>query len=159
MSERDIMQSLRTATATATMTQRTQTMVKEDSLSGMNNPDLCVRCDQNIYPLERIGPIMNQKYHKQCFKCFTCDTHLDLKTYQTNLNDLNDRNVYCSSHNPKNGLNNFYPATPSSTASRLRSKSPGSFDATSDFASSNMQTSSNSYSSSHLVTTVFSYNF
>jgi hypothetical protein len=156
MSERDIMQSIRTATATATMTQRTQTMAKEDSLSGMNNaPDMCVRCDQNIYPLERIGPIMNQKYHKQCFKCAVCDTHLDLKSYQTNLNDLNDRDVYCSSHNPKNGINNFYPATPNSSAAayRLRAKSPGSFDA----VSSNMQqtsSSSNSYSSSHLVTTV-----
>ncbi len=73
--------------------------------SGMNNMDACARCAQQIYPLELMGKIMGLKYHKQCFKCSACDRNLDFKTYQTNLVDLSDKQIYCSSHSPKNGKN------------------------------------------------------
>ena len=63
----------------------------------------CKRCYKYIYPMELIGPIMGYRYHKQCFKCAVCQTHLDFKSYRTNLNDLNDRAVYCTSHYPRNG--------------------------------------------------------
>jgi hypothetical protein len=48
-----------------------------------------------------MGPVLGQKYHKLCFRCNTCNRQLDFKSYRTNLDDLTDRNVYCSAHNPK----------------------------------------------------------
>ena len=68
-----------------------------------NSVDYCARCTQFIYPLELMGQIMGLRYHKQCFKCSVCDSNLDFKTYKTNLIDLNDKQIYCSSHAPKNG--------------------------------------------------------
>lgn len=67
-----------------------------------SNPE-CARCEQVIYPLELKGQIMGLKYHKQCFKCYTCDRNLEFKNYKTNMIDLNDKSIYCSSHAPKNG--------------------------------------------------------
>ena len=75
------------------------TMVHPMSL----NSDSCARCIQQIYPLELMGQIMGLRYHKQCFKCFVCDRNLDFKNYQTNVIDLTDRQIYCSSHAPKAG--------------------------------------------------------
>ena len=65
--------------------------------------DPCRRCLKYIYPMELIGPIMGYRYHKQCFRCLICHTNLDFKSYRTNLNDLNDRSVYCTSHYPRMG--------------------------------------------------------
>lgn len=87
-------------------------LVEESSTSKhvtMNNTsvDICARCGQQIYPLELMGQIMGLKYHKQCFKCSVCDRNLDFKTYQTNLIDLADKQIYCASHSPKNGNKNL----------------------------------------------------
>lgn len=71
--------------------------------SGTGALDACARCSQSIYPLELMGQIMGLKYHKQCFKCSSCDRNLDFKTYKTNVIDLNDKQIYCSSHTPKHG--------------------------------------------------------
>lgn len=64
---------------------------------------VCARCSYSIYPLELMGSIMGKKYHKVCFKCFVCDRLLDLKTFQTNQIDINDSQIYCMSHAPRNG--------------------------------------------------------
>jgi hypothetical protein len=64
---------------------------------------VCYRCKYPIYPLELMGSIMGKKYHKVCFKCSTCDRLLDLKTFQTNQIDINDTEIYCMSHAPRNG--------------------------------------------------------
>lgn len=69
-----------------------------------------------------MGPVMGNKYHKLCFRCHTCNRLLDFKTYKTNLNELNDKNVYCQTHNPKNGK---YTETIFIYNNRARSKSPG----------------------------------
>lgn len=81
----------------------------------------CERCKELVYPLEGLVPIMNVRYHKKCFKCSVCSTHLDLKTYHTNLVDLNDKRIYCIAHKPKDSkpLNSLYSLT------RSRSRSPG----------------------------------
>ena len=65
--------------------------------------DECKRCGKYIYPLELIGPVMGFRYHKQCFRCVVCDSQIDFKSFRTNLIDINDRSVYCSSHYPRNG--------------------------------------------------------
>jgi hypothetical protein len=67
----------------------------------------CLRCSNQVYSLERIGPIKGNIYHKTCFKCLICDRQLDLKTYYTNQVDLNDRQIYCQSHAPKSGKGVF----------------------------------------------------
>ncbi len=61
----------------------------------------CIRCQVYLYPLERFGPIMKNYYHKACFKCFSCNTLLDLKTFCSNGDVLHDKNVYCQRHAPK----------------------------------------------------------
>ena len=63
----------------------------------------CKRCSKYIYPLEMIGPVMGFRYHKQCFRCAVCDSQLDFKNYRTNLIDINDKSIFCSSHYPRNG--------------------------------------------------------
>ena len=67
----------------------------------------CLRCGNQVYALERIGPIKGNIYHKTCFKCLVCDRQLDLKTYYTNQVDLNERQIYCQSHAPKSGKGVF----------------------------------------------------
>ena len=63
----------------------------------------CTRCGDLIYPTELMGQIMGLKYHRNCFRCFVCDRNLELKTYMTNTIDLNDKQIYCSTHAPKSG--------------------------------------------------------
>lgn len=72
-----------------------------------NIENKCLRCGNQVYALERIGPIKGNIYHKTCFKCLICDRQLDLKTYYTNQIDLNDRQIYCQSHAPKSGKGVF----------------------------------------------------
>ncbi|RMZ95247.1 bifunctional alpha-2-3 -2-8-sialyltransferase [Brachionus plicatilis] len=81
--------------------------------------DHCKRCSKYIYPLELMGPVMGYKYHKLCFRCHICDRQLDFINYRTNLIDLNDRQLYCVNHHPRNGK-----YTDSLFAYRLSSKSP-----------------------------------
>ena len=69
--------------------------------------DKCLRCSNQVYALERIGPIKGNIYHKICFKCLTCDRQLDLKTYYTNQINLEDRQIYCRTHAPKTGKGVF----------------------------------------------------
>lgn len=69
--------------------------------------DKCLRCSNQVYALERIGPVKGNVYHKICFKCLKCDRQLDLKTYYTNQINLEDRNIYCQSHAPKSGKGVF----------------------------------------------------
>lgn len=63
-----------------------------------------------------MGPVLGYKYHKQCFRCHTCDRLLDFRNYRTNLVDLTDRQIYCVSHSPRNGkyTENFYQTLPKS---------------------------------------------
>ena len=74
-------------------------------MAGLENK--CLRCGNQVYALERIGPIKGNIYHKTCFKCLICERQLDLKTYYTNQVDLNDRQIYCQSHAPKSGKGVF----------------------------------------------------
>lgn len=67
----------------------------------------CLRCNNLVYALERIGPIKGNIYHKTCFKCHICERQLDLKTYYTNQINLIDKQIYCQSHAPKSGKGVF----------------------------------------------------
>ena len=73
--------------------------------AGLENK--CLRCDSQVYALERIGPIKGNIYHKTCFKCLTCERQLDLKTFYTNQVNLTDREIYCQTHAPKSGKGSF----------------------------------------------------
>jgi len=64
-------------------------------------PQTCTRCKNRVYQVEKVGPVNEVIFHKQCFKCFKCGQHLSLKTYFTNQDDFGDREIYCSKHCPK----------------------------------------------------------
>jgi hypothetical protein len=81
--------------------------IANQSSSSSSSENKCLRCNNQVYSLERIGPIKGNIYHKTCFKCLACDRQLDLKTYYTNQIDLNDRQIYCQSHAPKSGKGVF----------------------------------------------------
>jgi len=51
--------------------------------------------------MEKVGPVNEVIFHKQCFKCKQCGQHLSLKTYFTNQDDFGDHEIYCSKHCPK----------------------------------------------------------
>ncbi|CAL1537621.1 unnamed protein product [Lymnaea stagnalis] len=63
--------------------------------------DLCLRCNKKVYPMEQIGPIKEVLYHKNCFTCVSCSTKLHLKNFHHNPNDMDDLNVFCVTHRPK----------------------------------------------------------
>ena len=67
-------------------------------------PEKCTRCGDRVYPVEKVGPVNEVIFHKQCFKCVQCGNHLTLKTYFTNQNDFNDREIYCTKHCPRVGI-------------------------------------------------------
>lgn len=62
--------------------------------------DPCHRCWKTVYSLDKIGPIRKVLYHKQCFRCVTCNTMLSLNTYKHNVNDKSDVQIYCKKHVP-----------------------------------------------------------
>ncbi|XP_059138733.1 uncharacterized protein LOC131927092 [Physella acuta] len=68
------------------------------------NKDLCLRCNKKVYPVERVGPIKEVFYHKNCFTCVACRTLLHLKNFHHNPNDKDDLNVFCMSHKPRERL-------------------------------------------------------
>lgn len=60
----------------------------------------CYRCLSTVYHIEKVGPIKECLYHKQCFRCIVCGTFLSLKNFYHNLEDVDDREIYCRSHQP-----------------------------------------------------------
>jgi len=64
-------------------------------------PDKCTRCGNRVYQVEKVGPVNEVIFHKQCFKCCQCEQHLTLKTYFTNQDDFSDKKIYCNKHCPK----------------------------------------------------------
>ncbi|XP_041348314.1 uncharacterized protein LOC121367924 [Gigantopelta aegis] len=63
--------------------------------------DLCMRCGKKVYAMEKIGPVKYVVYHKLCFRCVVCTSLLTLKNFHHNPNEMEDLNVYCQSHRPK----------------------------------------------------------
>ena len=63
--------------------------------------EMCQRCKEKVYQMEKVGPVNEVIFHKQCFKCASCSQHLTLKTYYTNQTDYGDKEVYCINHCPK----------------------------------------------------------
>ena len=61
----------------------------------------CHKCNQIIYEKDKFGPVNSNIYHKSCFKCFICDSSLTLKSYTTSQANINDKEVYCTSHAPR----------------------------------------------------------
>ena len=63
--------------------------------------DPCFRCNKQVYQLDKVGPVRRVLYHKQCFRCFDCNTSLNLKSFCQNANDKNDKHIYCKKHQPQ----------------------------------------------------------
>lgn len=64
-------------------------------------PETCTRCGNRVYQMEKVGPVNQVIFHKQCFKCHECGQHLTLKTYFTNQDNFGDSEIYCSKHCPR----------------------------------------------------------
>lgn len=77
-------------------------------LSSLFRPTLsegnsCHRCKAQVYQAEKIGPVHDVVFHKNCFKCFVCGQFLTIKNYFSNQTSANDREVYCGTHVPRVG--------------------------------------------------------
>ncbi|XP_014668665.1 PREDICTED: kyphoscoliosis peptidase-like [Priapulus caudatus] len=69
----------------------------------VSNPEfeLCTRCGNKVYRVDRVGPLKSAFFHKSCLKCVSCNTQLTLKTYIHNQLDPEDSGVYCNNHVPR----------------------------------------------------------
>ncbi|XP_013773229.1 hillarin-like [Limulus polyphemus] len=67
----------------------------------LTHSNICFRCQDPVYPTEKIQPNQTTSYHMRCFKCKICDLKLALQTFFTNQRNSNDGNVYCRAHVPK----------------------------------------------------------
>ncbi|ESP03308.1 hypothetical protein LOTGIDRAFT_137570, partial [Lottia gigantea] len=67
------------------------------------NLQKCKRCGETVYHNERMGPVHDAVFHRNCFKCCLCGTTLNLKNYFSNQIDANDSEVYCVKHVPRIG--------------------------------------------------------
>ena len=63
--------------------------------------DFCQRCGGRVYQMEKVGPVNEVVFHQQCFKCCACAQKLTLRNYFTNSADVNDTEIYCSKHAPR----------------------------------------------------------
>ena len=66
--------------------------------------DKCQRCGERVYLVEKVGPVNEVVFHRQCFKCAVCDQHLTVKTYFTNGVEFGDKEIYCGTHIPKSAM-------------------------------------------------------
>ena len=92
------------STPNGTLNTRTLDKSAPKSLSNLFAPaktDFCQRCGDRVYAMEKIGPVNEVVFHSGCFKCSVCQQKLTLRTYYTNSTDVNDTEVYCSKHAPK----------------------------------------------------------
>lgn len=67
------------------------------------DPKTCYRCKGSVYQMEKMGPVHEVLFHKACFKCAVCETHLNIKNYYSNPVDGTDREIYCNAHVPRVG--------------------------------------------------------
>ena len=63
--------------------------------------DVCRRCGNQVYPLEKLEPGPGQLYHERCFRCSVCKTKLSLATFCRSLHASNDQKIYCRPHQPR----------------------------------------------------------
>jgi len=54
----------------------------------------CARCGKTVYVVEKLA-ILNQVWHKGCFKCTTCNMTLNMKSYSAT-----GGKPYCKAHYP-----------------------------------------------------------
>ena len=63
----------------------------------------CYRCKDAVYHAEKVGPVHDVIYHKQCFRCVVCEHNVTMKNYFTSQIDNSDKDVYCINHYPRVG--------------------------------------------------------
>ena len=89
----------------------TSTAQAPESLSKLFRPqadqEICQRCQARVYQVEKVGPVNEVIFHKHCFKCAICDQHLTLRTYFTNQEALDDKEIYCGNHAPKTAMHGY----------------------------------------------------
>ena len=60
----------------------------------------CRRCQEPVYPQEKVRPSKDIMFHTSCFKCYQCGARLNLKTFYRNPLTLGDYRIFCKSHVP-----------------------------------------------------------
>ena len=61
---------------------------------------ICSKCLEPVYQQELVEPKVGLLYHSWCFKCCVCGTKLQISTFHTNQQDMEDIGVYCKGHTP-----------------------------------------------------------
>lgn len=80
---------------------KTSSIVIHGKIEEIPGVDWCLRCGDQVYPLEKLEPCPGQFYHERCFRCYECGTKLSLATFCKNLQITQDPRVYCRTHQPK----------------------------------------------------------
>ncbi|KAL3870107.1 hypothetical protein ACJMK2_042720, partial [Sinanodonta woodiana] len=63
----------------------------------------CFRCKEPVYHAEKIGPVHEVVFHRNCFRCIECGQHLTIKNYCVNQVEPKDKEIYCQNHYPRIG--------------------------------------------------------
>ena len=66
----------------------------------INKKCCCFSCGESVYQKDKVGPIRDVLFHTQCFRCCQCGYILTLYNYYQNHKDMQDKSVYCRSHQP-----------------------------------------------------------
>ncbi|KAL5021542.1 hypothetical protein ScPMuIL_000697 [Solemya velum] len=69
----------------------------------MTDAKKCFRCKTNVYHAERLGPVHEVVFHRNCFKCCICGQFLTIKNYWSNQLEADDKEIYCQTHAPRVG--------------------------------------------------------
>jgi hypothetical protein len=81
--------------------EKSSSIVIHGKIEEIPGVDWCLRCGDQVYPLEKLEPCPGQFYHERCFRCAECGTKLSLGTFCKNLQATQDPRIYCRSHQPK----------------------------------------------------------
>ena len=72
----------------------------------------CVRCQQKVYPAERVGLELNIMLHTNCFKCAQCGLTLTMSTFLLTTDPVTGKKtVLCKTHAPKANGNSLDPSS------------------------------------------------
>lgn len=69
----------------------------------------CHRCKKKVYQQEKVGPVHDVVFHKNCFRCVVCGQFLNIRNYWSNPTDAVDKEIYCNSHAPRIGAPRLGP--------------------------------------------------
>jgi len=60
----------------------------------------CPKCEKSVYAAEEVM-VSNNKYHRDCFKCYLCNKMLELQNVTPHGVELFCKACYAKKHGPK----------------------------------------------------------